>query len=135
MNFVTGHKKILQRLQKMRGAASERRIGKALFAGAEEIAVEAQLSITNGAVSGAGHVPSAPGEPPNNDTGTLAGNIEAIKVSSTEAQVRSSAAHSKPLEFGTSKMAERPFMRPAADRKRKRVRGLIAAAVEASKGA
>jgi HK97 gp10 family phage protein len=107
-----------------------RNVGKALYAGAERIKVEAQLSITRGAVSGKGHVASAPGQPPNQDTGVLAGNIEAVQTGPLTAEVSSNAPYSAPLEYGTSKMAARPFMRPARDRQAKAVRDLVTAAVK-----
>lgn len=117
---------------KVAAAADEavvREVGKALFAGAETIAVEAQLSITRGSVSGRNHVPSRPGEAPNNDTGVLANNIEAALVEPLKAEVSSNAPYSVPLEYGTSKMAARPFMRPARDAKRREVVQLVKAAV------
>lgn len=111
----------LDRLGKLTGPKAVKTLGKALFAGGEEIQVEAQISITNGAVSGAGHVPSAPGEPPKNDTGHLAGNIETTQVNPLEVHVSSNAEYAADLEFGNSKIAERPYMRPARDRKAKRL--------------
>lgn len=107
-------------------------VSKALFAGGEAIAVEAQLSITRGAVSGKNHVPSRPGEPPNNDTGALANNVEVTQPAPLLVQVASNAPYSAALEFGTSKMAARPFMRPAADGKRKEVTTLVREAVNHS---
>lgn len=107
----------------------ERAVGAALFAGGELLQTEAQLSITRGAVSGKNHVPSLPGEPPNQDTGVLGGNIETVEKAPLVVEVSSNAPYSAPLEFGTSKMAARPFMRPARDRTRKEIRALIVKAV------
>jgi HK97 gp10 family phage protein len=116
-----------------------RRVGAALFAGGQTIQVEAQLSITRGAVSGANHVPSAPGQPPNNDTSVLANNIETVQTGPLKAEVSSNAPYAAALEFGTSKMAERPYMRPATAAKRKEVTALVRRAVSnairTSKGA
>jgi HK97 gp10 family phage protein len=92
------------------------------------IAVEAQISLTTGAGSGGRHIPSAPGEAPNQQTGVLGGNIEAVQVAIDEVHVTSSAPYSAALEWGTSKMGERPFMRPALEKKRKEARQLIARA-------
>jgi HK97 gp10 family phage protein len=105
-------------------------VTKALFAGGEMIAVEAQISITAGAVSGKFHVPSKPGEPPNNDTGVLAGNIETNKIRLLQVEVSSNAPYSKDLEFGTSRIAARPFMAPAANAKRPAVKKLVDKAVK-----
>ncbi|MBB5709345.1 HK97 gp10 family phage protein [Sphingomonas xinjiangensis] len=105
-------------------------VGKALFVAGESIAVEAQLSITRGAVSGKGHTPSSPGEAPNNDTGRLAGQIEVLQKSDKLVVVTSEAPHSTPLEFGTSRMAARPFMRPARDKMAPEAQRLVADAVD-----
>ncbi|OQW44356.1 MAG: hypothetical protein A4S16_03450 [Proteobacteria bacterium SG_bin6] len=103
----------------------ERELGPVVFAAAQIIEVEAARSITAGSVSGKGHVPSKPGEPPSNDTGVLARNIETNMVGPVTAEVSSNAPYSQHLEFGTSKMAARPFMAPAVARKRKEVANLL----------
>ncbi len=117
------------RLKKLQGEAMTKAVGKALFAAGEMIEVEAEISITQGSVSGKNHVPSRPGEPPNRDSGHLDGNIETNQVAPLVVEVSSNAEYSAPLEFGTSKMAARPFMRPARDKKRKEVEQLIKQAV------
>lgn len=92
-----------------------RQLSTAVYAVADNVKVDAQISITNGSVSGKGHVPSAPGQPPNNDTGMLADGIQVQQQpGSLEARVVSTAPYAAALELGTSKMAERPYMRPAA---------------------
>ena len=78
---MKGSRRHINRLKALSGSPMERAVGKVLFAGGELIQVEAQLSITRGSVSGKNHVPSKPGEPPNNDTGVLAGNIETNQIS------------------------------------------------------
>lgn len=107
---------------------------RALYAGGQLIELEAERSITQGSISGAGHVPSSPGQPPNADTRLLDTSIDTIiaKAAPPIVHVRSNAPYSAPLEFGTSKMAERPFMRPAAKKKRSAVVDLVAAAVRQS---
>lgn len=82
----------------------------------DAVRVEAHHSITAGAVSGKNHVPSRPGEPPNEDTGDLRSKVTNRRTGVLAAEVRADAAHSARLEFGTSKMAARPFMRPARDK-------------------
>jgi len=124
---IRGGKAHLARLRKLEKDTT-RFVGKALFAGGESIQVEAQLSITQGAVSGKNHVPSKPGEPPNQDTGVLSGNIETVQKAPLLVEV-SSSGYSAYLEFGTSKMAARPFMRPARDKKRAEVVALVERAV------
>lgn len=125
-----GAKAHIARLKKLSGPEAVREVGKALFAGGEMIQVEAQISITAGAVSGKNHVPSLPGQPPNADTHTLANYINVEhKTGTLLAEVRSDADYSAPLEFGTSKMAARPFMAPARDKKRDEVVQLVRQAV------
>lgn len=126
---ITGAKGVSIRIRNLAGPEMVRQVGAALFAGGQELQTEAQISITNGAVSGKGHVPSKPGEPPNQDTGVLANNIETVQVAPLRVEVSSNAPYSRALEFGTSKMIERPFMRPAAVKTRGKVRKMVAAAV------
>lgn len=128
---MIGRKAHVARLRHLAGSDMERTVGKALFAAGEMIAVEAQISITTGAVSGKNHVPSKPGEPPNQDTGVLANNIETVQKQPLVVEVSSNAPYSAALEFGTSRMAARPFMRPALAKKRKEAEQLVMQAVKA----
>ena len=57
--------------------------------------------------------PSTPGDPPGVDTGFLRSSIHVESVSSLIREVIAGAEYSEPLEYGTFKMAPRPFMRPA----------------------
>lgn len=127
---VTGGKAFSARLGRIQGPEMVRQVGAALFAAGQEIEVEAALSITRGAVSGRAHVASAPGEPPNADTHVLDRNIETVQVAPLKVEVSSNAPYAAALEFGTSKMEERPYMRPAAARKRKEAIALVRAAVK-----
>ncbi|MGK8640317.1 HK97-gp10 family putative phage morphogenesis protein [Brucella anthropi] len=126
---IKGLDKHVKRLQNMRKAA--RQVTGALYAAGQDIELDAERSITEGSVSGPGHIPSLPGQPPNRDTGELDNSIE----TTVEAQnpptvhVTSHAEYSAALEYGTSKMAERPFMRPATEKNRKNVSSKVAAAV------
>lgn len=101
---------------------------KLVFVLADMHATEAAISITTGSVSGKNHVPSLPGEPPMNDTGLLANQTFAVKTGPLKAESVSMAPYAVALEFGTSKMAERPFMRPAAKKVRKQAQKLAEAA-------
>ena len=74
------------------------------------------------------HVVSRPGEPPNNDLGDLIRGIDHVELEPLHALVVSTAGHAASLEFGTSKMAARPYMAPAADMRRKEVADLVARA-------
>lgn len=122
---------IRARMKAFRSDPYQRAVSAALFEAAELVQREAQISITRGSSSGQSggkhqHVASRPGEAPNNEFGTLANNIEATMEGPRTARVTSNAQHSVPLEFGTSKMAARPFLRPARDRKRKEIEALFA---------
>lgn len=77
---------------------------------------------------------SAPGEPPTTGTGELARNIVPVidadaRPGGPGASVESRAAHSRFLEFGTARMAARPFLRPALAQQRAPTRRRIADAV------
>lgn len=115
----------------MRSPAARELIGRTLMTAADLIKVEARLSITRGSVSGKNHVPSAPGEPPNRDTGILDSNIESYRTGQMAAEVRSQAPYAGHLEFGTSKMAARPYMRPASLKMRPQAMRLVDRAVKA----
>lgn len=127
---LRGAKAHTDRLKYLASPAVEKLVTQALFVGAETITVEAQLSITRGAASGKNHVPSKPGEPPNQDTGVLSSNIEAARFGRLKAKITSSAPYAAALEFGTSKMAARPYMRPARDKKKAEVRNIVAKTIK-----
>lgn len=121
---LKGAKRHIARLRALSGPIVEREVSKALFAGGERIQVEAQILITTGAVSGKGHVPSRPGEPPNQDTGVLAGNIETTLKRPLVVEVSSNAPYAG-IEFDFGNVAARPYMRPARDRKQGEVVALV----------
>lgn len=118
-----------RRLRAIRGAPMVRAVTQAIFAAAQDLAVDASLSITRGAVSGKGHVPSAPGEPPNADTHVLARSIEATSTGPLTAEASANAPYAAAQEFGTSALPERPYMRPAAARERPKAVKLVVDAV------
>ena len=63
-----------------------------------------------------GHWSSPPGTPPNSNLGYLADNIKPKMIGATEAEVRCTAEYGLALEMGTSRIAARPFMKPALDK-------------------
>lgn len=126
---ISGDKVVTNRLRRMAGKEKVEFVGKALFVAGDEIKTYAHLSITEGAVSGARHVPSKPGQPPSADTHILDTSIEVHQVAPLRVQVVAEAPYAAALEFGTSKMIERPYMRPAVKAKRKRVTELVGKAV------
>lgn len=131
MARITGDEAHRRRLRNIRGAAMIRQVGQAVFASAQDLAVDASLSITRGSVSGKNHVPSAPGEPPNADTQVLSRNIEATSTGPLTAEASSNAPYAAAQELGSQKLGlpERPYMRPAAERERPRATRRIVDAV------
>jgi len=127
---ITGRDGVRRRMGALTGREKVDLVSKALFVGGEMIDAEASRLITEGAVSGKNHVPSLPGEPPNEDTGHLRTNIIVEQPAPLRVLVTSNARYAVALEYGTSKMAERPYMRPAAERKRKEVVDLVRGAVK-----
>lgn len=118
---VRGAKEHAARLRRLLQAGAVQKIGAALYAGGSQIETDAAISITSGAVSGKGHVPSAPGSPPNADTHLLDRSITTTLVAPLHVQVRADAPYAKALEEGTVRMAARPYMKPALEKNRKAV--------------
>lgn len=123
MARIYGAKEHRARLRRMASPEVARLITQALYTGGQEIEIEAERLITSGSISGKGHIPSLPGEPPNADTRELDTSIETKIISQTNptVHVEAFAPHALPLEVGTSKMAARPFMKPATEAKREDV--------------
>jgi len=118
--MIKGVEQHKRRLRKLRGPAMIRAVTQEIFAAASGIAIDASLSITEGATSGAGHVASEPGSPPNADTHVLDNNIEAAITGPLKAEASSNAPYAAAQEFGSEKLnlPARPYMGPAADRGR-----------------
>lgn len=121
------------RLRRLSSGVVTRKIMDAVVEGAELIKEEAVNSILDGAISGPGHVASLPGEPPNADTHELdqSGRVEKNE-SRLSAKVTFDSEKAVPLEFGTDTVEERPFLRPAAQKKRPEARRLVTRAVNAA---
>lgn len=126
---ITGRGNLRKKLDAITGPQAVKEIGAALYAGGSLIQTDAQHSITENSVSGKGHVPSRPGEPPNADTHRLDTQIETVQVAPLHVQVQANAPYSKFLEYGTSRMEARPFMMPAMKRNRAKAVGLVRDAV------
>lgn len=156
MPKITGADRVMRKLQRLSAETTAKEVSPALFAAGEMIKAEAQHSITSGSVSGKNHQPSAPGQPPMNDTGILAAHIETLQRGPLHVEVSSSGGSSDTsatdstgrkfgpgrakgsgrnvpyavlLEYGTSKMAARPYMGPAARAKKKEAVALVRKAV------
>lgn len=113
---------------------------KALFASAKQVESEAKRSITSGQKTGrvykrrsVTHRASAPGEAPASDTGRLVNSINSYLSTdglySFVIAGRGLVKYAAMLEFGTIKMAARPFMFPALEKSRDWIRERLAKAV------
>ena len=109
------------------------RLGRAVMAGGQIVEGAAKL-LMRGPKSGRiyppkGHQASAGGEAPAIDTGNLANSISTELLSSDSnsawAQVGTGVEYAEPLEFGTSTMEARPFMRPAFDNNEAKIEEII----------
>lgn len=132
MPKLTGRERVTARLNAIASEETVRKVGQALYAGGEMIRAEAAHLITEGAVSGKNHVPSLPGEPPNNNLGTLKANIETVQIAPLKVEVSSNAPYAVALEAGSSKMLPRPYMGPSTRNKRKEVVALVRQAVSSA---
>ena len=126
----SGQASLDKRLKAIRSPRAQKLLCAALKEAGDLVGTYAQKLITTGAVSGKEHVPSRPGEPPQNDSGVLANNIEVTQPELDEVVVSSNAPYATELEMGTSKMAARPYFRPARDAKKREARKRFAEQVE-----
>lgn len=108
------------RLKRMTPALLVPALGEELLAGAEAVVEDTRASILDGAISGSGHIPSAPGEPPNADTHHLDQSLRVGDLIETSGTIQTSAIndadYALALEKGTSRMVERPSLGPAVRR-------------------
>ncbi len=107
---------------------TDKEIRKALFLSAQKVEREAKDSIRSGNKSGRiyqrrtiTHRASAAGEAPASDTGRLLNSISSYteRTGKLEAFItagRGLVNYARHLEFGTAKMAARPFMFPAYEK-------------------
>jgi HK97 gp10 family phage protein len=117
---VVGLDKHLSRLRKISDNVEKGTVPLLLEMG-EMVRQYAMASIRDGTVRGPGHIPSKPGEPPKGDSGVLELNIVVeLRASEKTVNIISTAPYSSALEFGTSSIAPRPFLRPALRANRSR---------------
>jgi HK97 gp10 family phage protein len=77
-------------------------------------AIKSRRKADKGAVIGYKfHRASAPGETPAIDTGALANSFQTRMTGRTEGEVSVHVEYAAALEFGSAKMAARPFLTPA----------------------
>lgn len=109
---ITGNKRHSDRLR--RGSTVIRSILSPIVkASADEVTFTAKALIIEGSVSGPGHIPSKPYEPPNADTHYLDQHIITRPVNDLRYESASTAEYAGDLELGYT-VIERPYMRPAS---------------------
>lgn len=118
-------KEAVAKIRRLSSPEMQRAVRQALYKGGQLIEVTAEHLITAGSASGRHHEPSRPGQPPNRDTGVLDGHIETDFVGPLKVAVTSNAPYAAELEFGTSKMEARPYLKPAVAMKRAEVRDYV----------
>jgi len=91
-----------------------------------------QRGPATGAVRSDGSRASAPGEYPMSDTGRLANNVVANLPTSgnLSAEVGTNIQYGRYLEFGTSRMAARPWLLPSFNKAKAGVEGKLKRAIE-----
>lgn len=113
---ITGGEAIIAALK---GKTREIAVGTAVGINetANDLQRVAQTSMKGGGGSVGGNHPSAPGSPPNVQTGNLRRSIAVDRATTQnlEALVEARAEYAAHLEFGTSRMPARPFMTPARE--------------------
>lgn len=101
-------------------AGMSARVGKVVQRTAQEVAASAKEKMAEGK-SGrryGDHTASAPGEAPAIDSGNLAASIQIEPDGDLRAIIVVGAEYGPHLEYGTSRMAARPFLTPAMEEAR-----------------
>ena len=121
-------------------AANRSGVQRAIALGAAQVQGAAQKGIQRGSrsgvvvtIGGKRHQRSAPGERPKTDTGRLANSVFAeFAPGGLEVDVGSDVGHAAPLEFGTKNMAARPWLQPAFDENKEKIRARVIKAIKAA---
>lgn len=107
-----------------------------LVRGTEAVRTDAVSRINNPPKTGrmyGKHQASAPGESPATDTGALANSVStSVDQAALTGNVNFGTGYSAALEFGTAKIAPRPYARPALMNKRDEITADIADEVRKS---
>lgn len=127
---MKGRDKHRNRLKRLSGPEVVKAAERVLYVGADRIRAHAFKEISRGSISGKGHIASKPGEYPNREFGDLQNGLKAELTGRLEAEFRSEAPHSRPLEFGTSKMEARPHVRPSRDAEAPKIERLFQFEIE-----
>jgi len=107
-------------------------LSRAVRAGALVMETAVKISMSGKSHSGikyGKHQASAPGETPAVDTGILVNSINTWDISASDTEAWAGCGtgveYAEPLEFGTSKMQPRPFMRPGFDNNVDKIEAVI----------
>lgn len=104
-----------------------------IYEAGQHVAGEAKELVQRGAKTGRiyrktnpnrTHQASAPGQPPASDTGTLANSIGVERLPD-RAEISAVTPYALPLEWGTRRMAPRPFMTRALGDNRDTIRRIV----------
>lgn len=133
---VTNSSRIERQLRNI-PAARQAAVQRAVTIGAERVRGQAALLIQQGPprsgrayqIAGKTHIASAPGEPPKTRSGRLAGSIFVRpEDGGMAASVGTNIEYGRYLEFGTKKMAARPWLFPTFERLKNEISRRIMAA-------
>ena len=116
------------------------RIERGVHNGLQALALQAQgyavQSILKGPKTGhiykrgnVSHQASAPGQAPANDLGFLASSLRITITNRNAVDLSAVAPYAVHLEYGTRRMAARPFLRPACEKAGKNAKAVIDAYV------
>ncbi len=131
---VRGSEQLRRNLARLAGAERRRAQQDGLEAGIRVVETHVKVNLSqqgSGEIYRRGnveHQASAPGEPPAVDTGNLRSSVMVDDVTPTQATLGVHSDYGEYLEFGTSRMEARPYVRPAIDEHE----GEIVHAVEAT---
>jgi len=84
-----------------------------------ETDVKTSMAGPKGGLIYGAHQASAPGEAPAVDTGNLIDSVQQTMVKADQGLLYTNAEYAEYLEFGTTRMANRPFFVPAAEKERR----------------
>lgn len=112
MARIQGGQKIARHLAARSGGVD---VTDTLLRAADRVRTDYIDRVNEGGGPGKAHVPSAPGQAPNTDTGRLVGSAAARAIKRNQTETSVEAEYASMLEFGTDKMAPRPALGPAFD--------------------
>ena len=141
MAKVRGANKVVRNFRRLEQAAGKE-VARALYTGAHAVrgqAIQDIMKVSVGSVvtrykkgrKPYRHVASKAGDAPNTDTGDLVSRIN-VEIHGKRAFVGTDLEYGKHLEFGTRRMAARPWLNPALAKQRKTIARAFDKAVEKS---